>query len=180
MTLRLFLGIEIPDEIASTLLPMQCGLDGANFSPRENFHITLRFIGDLEAKETAELDAMVEKIKQKPIELSLNSVGFFGKEKPHSIHALVANSEELNILAGRCEAACRKLGHEPETRKYTPHVTLAYLKRDVNLRDVLEWQARHTTYKSEPFLVDRFYLYSSHMGNGPSFYRIEAEYPLIG
>ncbi len=179
MTLRLFLGIDIPDEIADTLLPMQCGLDGARFSPRDNFHITLRFIGDLAAKEATELDVMIEKIKLKPFELSLNYVGFFGKDKPHSIHALVENNEELNILAGRCEASCRKLGHEPETRKYTPHVTIGYLGAYVNLRDVLEWQARHTTYKSTPFLVDRFFLYSSHMGNGPSFYRVEAEYPLV-
>lgn len=180
MTLRLFLGIDIPDEIAVTLIPMQCGLDKARFSPRDNFHITLRFIGDLVVNDTTELDAMVEKIKLKPFELKLKSVDFFGKEKPHSIHTLVENSEELNILAGRCENACRKLGHEPETRKYTPHVTLAYLGAYVNLRDVLEWKARHTTYKSKPFMVDRFYLYSSHMGNGPSYYNIEAEYPLLG
>lgn len=180
MTLRLFLGIAIPEEIASLLKPMQCGLDGASFSPRENFHITLRFIGDLEAKETAELDAQIALIHQKPFKLSLNSVDFFGKEHPNSIHALVKQTPEIMLLAQRCENACRHLGHEPETRNYKPHVTLAYLRKNIALRNVLEWQSRHNRFTSPEFEVNNFYLYSSHTGNGPSHYRIEAEYPLLG
>lgn len=178
MALRLFIGIEIPEYIAIELFPLQCGLDGAKFSPRENLHITLRFIGDLDEDKITDLDTELAKIHQAPFDISLKSVDFFGKDKPNSIHALVVNNNELSLLAQRCENACRKLGHEPETRKYMPHITLAYTKRTVMLKNVLEWKARNSLFKSDSFTIDRFYLYSSHMGKNGSHYRIEAEYPL--
>lgn len=175
---RLFIGIKIPDEVSKTLSPLQSGVREARFSPIENFHITLRFIGDLDLQNTEELAQKLYDIKQAPFYLKLRGVGFFGHERPHSIHANLEESESLFTLAKKCESACRKLGHEPESRKYTPHVTLAYLGRNAELRNVIEWQARNNLYKSAQWQVDRFYLFSSYMGNGPSYYEIEAEYEL--
>lgn len=175
---RLFIGIKIPEPIGASLLPLQSGVREARYSPKENFHITLRFIGDLDFQEAKELAQRLFDIKHAPFYLQLRGVGFFGHEKPHSIHANLVENENLFALAKKCESACRKLGHEPESRKYTPHVTLAYLARNAELRNVLEWQARNNLYKSEEWQVDRFYLFSSYMGNGPSYYEIEAEYEL--
>ena len=176
---RLFIGIKIPEEVSATLLPLQSGVREARFSPKDNFHITLRFIGDLYLQDAEDLAQRLIDIKQSPFYLKLNGVGFFGHEQPRSIHASLCESENLFALARKCESVCRKLGHEPEARKYTPHVTLAYLGKNALLANVIEWQARNNLYKSQEWQVDRFYLLSSYMGNGPSYYEIEAEYELV-
>lgn len=175
---RLFIGIAISDEIANSLLPLQTDVMGAKYSPRENFHITLRFVGNLNEVMAEQLAALLHKIKHAPFDLSLADVGFFGEDKPHSMHAKIAPSQALLSLANECEAVCRNLGLEPETREFRPHITLAYLNKDADLPDLLEWQAQNSHYKSGNLKVDSFSLYSSRLGNGPSQYEIQTQIAL--
>jgi 2'-5' RNA ligase len=71
----------------------------------------------------------------------------------------------------------RQVGLAPETRKFTPHVTLARLK-NVSSIDVADYIAMHGHFPKLTFAAERFVLYSSRasMGGGP--YVIEAAYPL--
>ncbi len=174
---RIFIGLPIPQKIAYTLLPLQIGLEGARFSPIENFHITLRFIGDLSEEIISELDQELAEIDFNKFQLSLAQIGYFGGEKPHSVHAIVDENYELNILHEKCDIICKKMGFEKDHKKYIPHVTLAYLK-NTPISSIMEFQARNNLFKSKKWIADRFYLYSSIMGKGPSHYNIEAEYPL--
>ena len=48
--IRLFTALEIPDEVAACLQPVQRGLSGARWVARENLHITLRFIGAVDER----------------------------------------------------------------------------------------------------------------------------------
>jgi len=69
---------------------------------------------------------------------------------------------------------------EMEKRSYTAHLTVAYLNM-AEIQRVQKFEERLNLWKSQPFLADRFYLYSSHArGRGPNAYEIEAEYPLEG
>ena len=45
---RLFTGLEIPREVGQTLSLLRGGLPGARWIDPENYHITLRFIGDID------------------------------------------------------------------------------------------------------------------------------------
>lgn len=174
---RVFIGLPIEPKIGSTLIPLQNGLDGAKFSPIENFHITLRFIGDLSETNIVELDDELANIKFEKFQISMSQIGFFGGDKPHSIHVLIDENQKLQNLHEKCDSICKKMGISKDHKKYVPHVTLAYLKH-TTLIDVVAFQARHNLFKSKKWIADRFYLYSSHIGNGPSKYIIEAEYPL--
>lgn len=174
---RIFIGIPIETKIASSLIPLQSGLEGARFSPIDNFHITLRFIGDLSENIIAELDDELAKIEFDKFKISLSKIGFFGGNEPHSIHAMVDNNAQLNLLHEKCDIICKNLGFAKDHKKYVPHVTLAYLK-NTPLEAVFAYQARNNLFKSKVWTIDRFYLYSSIMGKGPSKYFIEAEYPL--
>ena len=62
-----------------------------------------------------------------------------------------------------------------------PHLALAYLNRDVDMGRVQRFEQRLGLFKSDPFTVDRFHLYSSwaRKPHTPNLYRIETEYPLI-
>ena len=68
---------------------------------------------------------------------------------------------------------------KPESRLYTPHVTLAYLKR-ASAPEVGAWIQTHNLLHSPAFTVDRFGLYSSWQTSEGSAYRLEREYPLAG
>ncbi|MCF8881016.1 RNA 2',3'-cyclic phosphodiesterase [Hyphobacterium sp. SN044] len=178
MTLRLFAALPVPDEIAERLVHLQKGVKGAKWSPRENFHITLKFFGDMDESTAGDLDAELACARVKPFSLALKGAGSFGKADPHAIWIGVESHPSLMLLARACDRAARRAGLEAEKRRYTPHVTLAYLKH-AELDRVLAFERRCALFSTPAFTVDRFYLYSSHTRpNQPNLYRIEAEYPL--
>jgi RNA 2',3'-cyclic 3'-phosphodiesterase len=179
--LKLFAALPLPDHIADAAVAAQRGFDGARWSPRENLHITLRFIGDVDERKAEDIDAELGAIRVAPFELALQGAGFFGHEEPHAMWFGVAANDSLAALQRACERACRRAGLEALPRAYTPHVTVCYLPRHLELAPVIAYQQRHALISSPSWIADRFYLYSSAtQGPGPSRYRIEAEYPLVG
>ena len=80
-------------------------------------------------------------------------------------------------LQAEQERLLQRLGLEPEGRKYTPHVTLARL-RDSSSRQVADYLAARGHYRSPPFEVSRFVLFSSRASVGGGPYVVEAAYPL--
>lgn len=176
--IRLFTAIAIPRDLGEDLVPRQYGVDGARWRPVEAFHITLKFIGDVQETQAADLDEELATIAAPAFDLALEGVGHFGEGvEIHAVWAGVAESPDLRRLAKANEAAARRAGLKPETRAYAPHVTLAYLKRPP-VPEVAAWIQGHNLLRSPPFRVDRFGLYSSWRTGEGSAYRLEAEYPL--
>lgn len=180
MSLRLFAALPIPDDVAERLVALQRGVGGAHWAPRDNLHLTLRFFGDIQEPAAEELDAALEAAARgAPVfDVQLKGAGFFGGAEPHSLHIAAAENTALRALAAACERAARRSGLKPETRKYIPHVTLAYLNH-VELRRVTAFEQRYALFESWPWRVEEFGLYSSQIRkNAPSLYRLEASYPL--
>ena len=176
--LRLFAALPIRSDIADQLVPLQQGVPGAKWRPRENFHITLRFFGDVDPNLAVDLDMALGEIKAPQMKIALSGVGWFGTREPYSLWAGVAFNAALAELASVFERPARRLGLHLEKRKYQPHVTLAYCHHTLP-EDAARFADKHKGFKTPEFWADRFYLYSSQLGNGPSRYRIEAEYPLL-
>lgn len=177
--IRLFTAVAIPAEIGEHLVPRQHGVDGARWRPAEAFHITLKFIGDVQETQARDLDEELRAIEAPAFDLSLEGVGHFGEGvEIHAIWAGIAESPDLRRLAKANEAAARRADLKPEARLYTPHVTLAYLKRPA-VPQVAAWIQAHNLLRSPPFRVGRFGLYSSWRTSEGSAYRLEAEYPLV-
>ena len=180
---RLFAALPVPEEIHDGLIELQKGLEGASWRPDENFHITLRFFGEVDGAVARELDAELAQIDMPQLELQAVGTGFFGRREPYSVHAVVlgiddTHTRELKALAKRCEGAARRVGLPPEPRPFKPHITLAYLHHTPP--DAVGGYVKRTShYRSEPFWADRFHLYSSRLSvKGPSRYEAEADYPL--
>ncbi|MEM6626713.1 MAG: RNA 2',3'-cyclic phosphodiesterase [Pseudomonadota bacterium] len=177
MSLRLFAALSLPDEIADLLTPLQRGTPGASWRPRENFHITLRFFGDLDGAVARDLDEELAQITETPFEIQLEGAGSFGGREPHALWIGVAPHPTLNRLAGACERAARRLNLTADKRRFKPHVTLAYCHGTQD-DDAAAFISRLASFESPPFWVESFQLYSSRMGKGPSRYLDEAVYPL--
>lgn len=176
--IRLFTAIAVPPVVGEGLLSRQHGIEGARWRPLEAFHITLRFVGDVAEDVAADLDEALAEIAAAPFDLSLAGAGHFGEGADiHAVWAGVDESAPLRQLQKAHERAARTAGLKPESRLYTPHVTLAYLKRP-SVPEVGAWLQANNLLRSPTFTVDRFGLYSSRQTREGSAYRLERDYPL--
>jgi len=174
---RLFTGLEIPKTLGESLSLLRGGLPGARWIDPENYHVTLRFIGDVDDDIGREVAWLLGKVRRKDFELRLDGLQSFGGRKPRAVIASVAPSQSVMELQAEHERLMRRVGLEPEGRKYTPHVTLARL-RDTSSFEVAEYLSARGAFRSPPFSVPRFVLFSSRASVGGGPYVGEAAYPL--
>ncbi|WP_300542581.1 RNA 2',3'-cyclic phosphodiesterase [Maricaulis sp.] len=178
MTLRLFAAIAVPEEIRAELVRLQKGVPGARWRPPENFHITLRFFGEIDERVAEDLDAELANIQMASFPLRLKGAGWFGKADPHALWLGVDTPEPLNWLNDKCERAARRAGLKPEPRKFHPHMTIAYLTGSP-VDKVNRFVQRTADLETEAWQVTRFSLYSSWITRGAAnIYQVEADYPL--
>ncbi len=174
---RLFVALEIPEVVADALSTLQSGVEGARWRPAENFHLTLAFIGEADRHGFASAVEALSQIEAPAFELTLSGLGFFGDKNPRALWVGAAVSPALNHLQSKVEQAMRRAGFELERRKFTPHVTLAYLKH-ARQDAVARYCSSHGLFSCGPFPVSEFHLYSSQLGGEASHYEIEASYAL--
>ena len=174
---RLFTAVEIPEDVGETLAMLRGGLPGARWIDRENYHLTLRFIGDIDDRLARDIAFMLGDVERPPFELRLEGLASFGGRKPRAVVAAAGASPALHELQAEHERLMQRVGLEPEGRKYSPHVTLARL-RDSSARQVADYLGSREPFRSPPFQVTRFVLYSSRASIGGGPYVIEAAYPL--
>ena len=174
---RLFVGLEIPREVAERLSLLRGGLPGARWVDPENYHITLRFIGDIDDRLAHDVASMLDGVKRRSFEVRFGELTSFGGRKPRAIVVGVEPIQPLVELQSELERLMQRLGLEPEGRKFTPHVTLARL-RDVSSRDVAEYLSTRGPLFGSSFKVSRFVLFSARASVGGGPYVVEADYPL--
>jgi 2'-5' RNA ligase len=174
---RLFSAIEIPRPIAERLNLLRAGLTGARWIDPENYHLTLRFIGDVDGATAREFTLALSAIQGAAFQLRFNGLGSFGGRKPRAIFARVAPSEALESLQRANERAAREARLPPEGRNFKPHITLARL-RGARPDAVAAYLERQGAVAAEPFTVSRFVLYSSRASVGGGPYVVEAAYDL--
>lgn len=176
--IRLFVAIAVPGSVAEALAPLAGGVPGAHWSPPENLHITLRFVGDVSERAAEDLDSALSVVSSPPFAVGLAGVGSFADQSgPTALWAGVETSEPLRVLRGRCEAAARRAGLRPDTRAWKAHVTLAYVGETEVVR-VAMWSQAHNLLRIAPFSVASFGLYSSWRTRGGPEYRLERAYAL--
>jgi len=174
---RLFTALEIPRQIGESLAIMRGGLPGARWIDPENYHLTLRFIGDIDDALARDIAGLLGRVQRPPFELRLDGLASFGGRKPRALVASATPVAPLMELQAEHERLLQRLGLEPEGRKYTPHVTLARL-RESSSRQVADYLATRAHYRSSAFEVSRFVLFSSRASVGGGPYVVEADYPL--
>jgi RNA 2',3'-cyclic 3'-phosphodiesterase len=174
---RLFTGLELPGVVTGQLAFLRGGVVGARWLEPEDYHVTLRFIGDIDARTARDVTETLGDIRRPRALVRFEGLSWFGGDKPRAIVAKVKADPALMDLQAEQERRLRRIGLEPETRKYTPHVTLARLRgvRQASVATYLE--ARFGLF-ADPFEAERFVLYSAREGSGGGPYVVETAYPL--
>lgn len=177
--MRLFVALDLPWEVKETLSDLAGGLLGARWVPPENYHLTLRFIGNIMRHEAEDIDLALAGLRARGFSLSLSGVGVYEKGgKPITLYAGVERSDGLDHLRGKIETALRRAGFESERKRFTPHVTLGKLD-GVAPNKLVSWVQAHSLFRLPPVPVEHFTLFSSCLGKETPVYTPEVEYSLV-
>ena len=173
---RLFVAIRPPQVLIEELMRLMGGISGARWQTREQLHLTLRFIGEVGPHQADDIHAILGSVRQPAFEIALAGLGSFERRgQPEVVWAGVAPHDPLKALHRKVDQAIVRAGLEPERRVYSPHITLARLKRGSGpVRAFLEQPVA----RMAPFPVDSFGLYESQLTPEGAVYSLIERYPL--
>ncbi|WP_158806712.1 RNA 2',3'-cyclic phosphodiesterase [Beijerinckia sp. L45] len=174
---RLFTALELPRDVAAALAALRGGLPGARWIDPENYHLTLRFIGDIDAAMARDVHTALEGVRRAPVAVTLAGLAAFGGAKPRAIVMTARPDAALLALQSEHEVLMRHIGLAAETRKFTPHVTLARLRQTAP-QLVGEYLSAHGLLPLRSFRAVRVALVSARKSSGGGPYIVEAVYPL--
>ena len=95
---RLFTGLEIPSDVGKALATLRGGLPGARWIDPDNYHVTLRFIGDVDDVVAHEIASMLGRVRRQAFELRIEDLKSFGGRKPRQIVATLGPAQALMEL----------------------------------------------------------------------------------
>lgn len=175
---RLFTALEVPASVGERLSLYSGGLPGARWVDPSDYHVTLRFLGDIDNASANDIHDLLEESRPRsPIPVTLQAIASFGGDAPRSIHAAVAPSAALAGLQAEHERIARRAGLAPERRKFSPHVTLARLARGTPPDAVARSIAQMSVFARIDFVATRCALFSARESRGGGPYVVEAAYP---
>lgn len=178
--MRLFVALDLPFSMRTRLSFLAGGLPGVRWVPPENYHVTLRFIGEMPGWRAEEVDHALASLRAPGFTIQLAGVGAFEKGgRVTSLWVGVERCPQLEHLQAKLERALQAAGVERERRRFVPHVTLARLEGAPEAK-VAAWVQAHNLFRSETMVVEHFTLFSSLLGKEQAVYVPEVEYELSG
>lgn len=182
--MRLFTGIDLPEEVVANLnqlLDLLRPTAHLKWTPPYNFHLTTKFIGEWPEERLPELIERLESLTSRsPIDpIDVEGIGWFpNATNPRILWTGIKAGPELPKLASDTDQALGLLGIPLETKKFSPHLTLARIKDPVPLTQLQETIAQLPNNEFGTFRADEFHLYLSKPGPSGSIYTKLAEFPL--
>jgi 2'-5' RNA ligase len=178
--MRLFAALDLPWSLRERLALMAgSGIPGARWVPPENYHLTLRFIGETPGYRAEDIDHALAALAARSFALTLVGVGIFAKAgRGSSLWAGVERNPALEHLRSKIETALQRCGLEPERRRFQPHITLARLDSPSEGKLAAFVQANNL-FRAGPVPMEHFTLFSSRLGKDQAVYTAEVEYPLV-
>ncbi|NHN46368.1 RNA 2',3'-cyclic phosphodiesterase [Halostella sp. JP-L12] len=140
--MRLFVSIDLPDELADAVREAQElfeGASGLSFTDPEQAHVTMKFLGDVEEERLDEVTAAVERGVDRGVDHAgiagsfparFAGLGVFPSLDYISVVWLgvEVGDDEMTALHECIEDETTDLGFDPEENEFTPHVTLARME----------------------------------------------------
>jgi RNA 2',3'-cyclic 3'-phosphodiesterase len=179
--MRLFTAISLVPEVMIRLERLISALRPEaliNWSPLDNLHITTKFIGEWPERQFDDLDSALSSIPGRdPFEVEIRGLGWFPNERsPRVLWAGVQGEKPLLELVQDTETSLLSLGITKEDRAFSPHLTLARIKRPVPLQSLRQKISDMHSTSLGSFAVSQFALYQSMPGSNASIYRKLRQY----
>ncbi len=175
---RLFVAIEFPSAVRDRLRLLCHGLPDTRWTDPAQFHLTVRFIGELEGGQVQDVREALATVMAEPFELMLMGVGHFPpRGRPRVIWTGADGGDGLLALHHKINRALDEIGLPPEGRKYMPHVTLGRLDGTPAKR-VAGYMSQFGAFSVPPFAIDRFTLFDSRLTGSGAIHRKLARYHL--
>ena len=180
-TKRLFIAIDIPDAHRTLLADIQEPVRGVGWMPPDQFHLTLRFLGDTEPDDQMAITRRLEKIRVEPFILPMEEVGVFpSRGLPRTIWAGVGHGHpRLFQLRQQVDDTLLAAGTTVDLRTFVAHITLGRCAR-ARPGPIAVFLRKHREFQGPPFGVNRFNLYSSQLTPTGAIHTVEASIPLRG
>ena len=150
-TLRLFLAIPIPEAVRAELRRVQHELQPlippqvVRWAKPEQFHLTLKFLGNVPAADTGALSEAVRAVcaAASPLPLRAEGVGFFPNESSPRVFWVEIKSVDGRLMEfqRQLERAVERFIEKPEAKKFTAHVTLARFEK-LGRHETKKWTSR--------------------------------------
>ncbi|MDO9575002.1 MAG: RNA 2',3'-cyclic phosphodiesterase [bacterium] len=184
--MRLFVAIELPEDIREELVVVEEKLENffkARWVAKDNIHLTLKFLGDVEEKMLEDIKKTVSEISQKNhrFDLTLEDIGGFPNlKRPRVLWIGVEQGKKNTMcLMEQLEKELTNFGIKPEKREKSPHITIGRVKglaqRDTEKR---QEDIHKLTYKSRVFRADAVSLIQSVLTPSGAVYTVLERYML--
>ena len=170
-TIRTFIAIEIPGNIISKIRELQTGIKKYGFKVRwvrsENIHLTLKFLGDVEAAKIGEMIEAISKTAKghTPISLKAKGIGVFpGIKRPRVLWVgLTGQLEALVRLHKTLDENLKVLGFPGEKRPFKGHLTMGRIKDKIDVKKLGDALMAFRRFESETFTAGNLNLYKSEL-----------------
>lgn len=173
---RLFIAIDMPDELRGKICELRRNLPGTMWTNREQMHMTLRFIGDSDDEHFEKIRSSLSEIRFKPFHLEMTGSGFFPNERRPSVFWLgCMENPELSKLKDSIDDILEMNDVPRELRKFTPHMTIARLK-EIPANQVAKLREIYKDILPQKFPVGEFILYSSVLTSDGAIHAREKTY----
>ena len=186
--MRLFIAVEIPDEIKKNIVELINGLKkveaGIKWVEEKNLHITLKFLGSVEDKDLEKLISMVSKTVEDfgSFKVNFSGMGTFPEGKAPRVVwvGTTEGAEALVKLAGGLENSLSPAGFRSEQRAFKPHLTIGRIKAvpagRQEKKGVDKLRVRMALIKNPKFgeaMIDRIFIMKSTLtAKGPIYEKI--------
>ena len=185
--IRAFIAVRLSDEarrVVADLERLAGSPRGVRWVRRENLHVTLKFLGNVETKRIPALEESLRGLANilLPFEIRLGAPGAFPSlRRPRILWVgLEAGASELVSLAGQVEAAGRELGFQTEEREFNAHITIGRVKRPGDLGQMKRVLREAGELQAPPWMAAEFDLMQSDQTPDGSRYTQLTSFPLGG
>lgn len=176
-TSRLFVALDLSATAIKALEQIQPRpLAGLKLIDLEQMHLTLHFLGEVDAEHTK---SALESVSASSFSLTLEGVGQFQTRDGGVLWAGIAASEPLQALHRAIAEALAPAGFVPEARPYRPHITLARYQPRLPSAVISEFLARQARFRFADLAINAFHLYSSKLTPDGPIYRREQSIALL-
>jgi 2'-5' RNA ligase len=185
LRVRLFVALDLPEKVwqalRESIVPLKKACPSARWVRPEAMHVTLKFIGHIEAEKLDSIRGALQPIRsERLVAMEFRGLGFFPNERrPRVVWCGVEGSPNLATLAADIESSLDPIGISRESREFVPHLTLARIDEDKSPRESVENLVEAATeLKTTDFGSAReneFYLYESVLKpSGAEYKRLQA------